>query len=224
MSFMGQIFYLKGVVMTHYAIIDAINREFDSNIQKMHSILNTLKKQLEVLESLNIQERLERLDSFLQKAEQASDLVEKLKVREELSQEENFILHKVAEVGLVEMPRYDCKLPQSDAVGEQMGEQIKKVKKRVPTWIHKYFAGLNPCNGTILVRFLELSEENTRPIKRYELENACKDVSNFTTNYHNMRNMLPSNHGKVFEESYGDITLWESVAEFVLDVYRKTKI
>lgn len=206
--------------MTH---IEAINRAFDSYVQEVYSMLNVLKKQLEMLESLNIQNRLGRLDSTLQKAEQTNDLAEKLKVIEELSQEKSFILDKIAETGLFELFRQITK-PIDTPLHGNADEQIKKVKKRVPTWIHKYFAGLNPCNGTILVRFLELSDKNTRPIKRYELEEACKDVSNFTTNYHNMRNMLPNNHGKVFEESYGDITLWEPVAEFVLDVYRKTKI
>lgn len=205
--------------MTH---IDAINRAFDSHTQEVYSILNALKKQLKMLESLNIQERLEKLDSVLQKAEQTSDLAEKLKVIEELSQEKSFILGKIAEIGFFKPFRQPE--PIGTTLHDNAEEQIKKVKKRVPTWIHKYFAGLNPCNGTILVRFLELSGENTRPIRRYELENACKDVSNFITNYHNMRNMLPNNHGKVFEESYGDITLWEPVADIVLESYNRAKL
>lgn len=205
--------------MTH---IEAINRAFDSYGNEAYSMLNALKKQLEVLESLNIQERLERLDSTLKKVDQTSDLAEKLKVIEELSQEKSFILGKIAETGLFELFRQITKPIDAPPHGDA-DEQIKKVKKRVPTWIHKYFAGLNPCNGTILVRFLELSDKNTHPIKRYELEEACKDVSNFTTNYHNMRNMLPNNHGKVFEESYGDITLWEPVADIVLESYNRAK-
>lgn len=199
---------------------DAINVAFDSLTKEVYSILSALKKQLEVLESLNIQERLDRVQ---QEAEQTSDLAEKLKIIGELSEEKEFIIGKIAQAGLFK-PFETIKPPVVNTLHDDTEEQIKKVKRRVPSWIHRYFAGLEPCNGTILVRFLELSEENTRPIRRYELENACKDVSNFVTNYHNMRNMLPANHGKVFEESYGNITLWEPVAEFVLDIYEKIKI
>lgn len=203
--------------------IEAINRDFETHTLQILSTLNVLKKQLEVLESLNLQERLTRIESSI---EQANDLSEKIKLIESLVQEKEFIKEALLEV---EQPMFDFCVQADDddlsagvpAVEEK--KQIKKVQKRVPTWIYKYFAGLKPCNGTILVRFLELSQQNTRSIKRYELEEACKDIANFTTNYHNMRNMLPTNHGKVFEESYGDITLWEPVAEIILEAYNRAK-
>ena len=43
--------------------IEAINRDFESCTLEMLSHINTLKKQLEVLESLKLQERLERIES-----------------------------------------------------------------------------------------------------------------------------------------------------------------
>lgn len=203
--------------------IEAINRDFETHTLQILSTLNVLKKQLEVLESLNLQERLTRIESSI---EQANDLSEKIKLIESLVQEKEFIKEALLEV---EQPMFDFCVQADDddlsagvpAVEEK--KQIKKVQKRVPTWIYKYFAGLKPCNGTILVRFLELSQQNTRSVKRYELEEACKDIANFLTNYHNMRNMLPTNHGKVFEESYGDITLWEPVAEIILEAYTRAK-
>lgn len=203
--------------------IEAINRDFETHTLQILSTLNVLKKQLEVLESLNLQERLARIESSI---EQANDLSEKIKLIESLVQEKEYIKEALLEV---EQPMFDFCVQADDddlsagvpAVEEK--KQIKKVQKRVPTWIYKYFAGLKPCNGTILVRFLELSQQNTRSVKRYELEEACKDIANFLTNYHNMRNMLPTNHGKVFEESYGDITLWEPVAEIILEAYTRAK-
>lgn len=203
--------------------IEAINRDFETHTLQILSTLNVLKKQLEVLESLNLQERLTRIESSI---EQANDLSEKIKLIESLVQEKEYIKEALLEV---EQPMFDFCVQADDddlsagvpAVEEK--KQIKKVQKRVPTWIYKYFAGLKPCNGTILVRFLELSQQNTRSVKRYELEEACKDIANFLTNYHNMRNMLPTNHGKVFEESYGDITLWEPVAEIILEAYTRAK-
>lgn len=203
--------------------IEAINRDFETHTLQILSTLNVLKKQLEVLESLNLQERLTRIESSI---EQANDLSEKIKLIESLVQEKEYIKEALLEV---EQPMFDFCVQADDddlsagvpAVEEK--KQIKKVQKRVPTWIYKYFAGLKPCNGTILVRFLELSQQNTRSVKRYELEEACKDIANFLTNYHNMRNMLPTNHGKVFEESYGDITLWEPVSEIILEVYNRAK-
>ncbi|MGX2984897.1 hypothetical protein ACWIWK_05460 [Helicobacter sp. 23-1048] len=203
--------------------IDAINRDFETHTLQMLSALTALKKQLEVLESLNLQEKITSLESRIA---QASDLTHKIKLIESLAQEKQSLKEMLAQV---EQPHFELSTQTNDDstnAGVPIVEekrQVKKVQKRVATWIHKYFAGLNPCNGTILVRFLELSAQNTRPVKRYELEESCKDVSNFITNYHNMRNMLPTNHGKVFEEEYGEITLWQPVADIVLEAYNRAR-
>ncbi len=203
--------------------IDAINRDFETHTLQMLSALSALKQQLKVLESLNLQEKITSLESRIA---QASDLTQKIKLIESLAQEKQSIKEILAQV---EQPHFEFGTQANDddtSAGVPIVEekrQVKKVQKRVATWIHRYFAGLNPCNGTILVRFLELSAQNTRPVKRYELEESCKDVSNFITNYHNMRNMLPTNHGKVFEEEYGEITLWQPVADIVLEAYNRVR-
>lgn len=202
--------------------IDAINRDFETHTLQMLSALSALKKQLEVLESLNLQEKITSLESRIA---QASDLTQKIKLIEYLAQEKQSIKEILAQVeqpDLIDIQGNDDDTGVGVPIVEEK-RQVKKVQKRVATWIHRYFAGLNPCNGTILVRFLELSAQNTRPVKRYELEESCKDVSNFITNYHNMRNMLPTNHGKVFEEEYGEITLWQPVADIVLEAYNRVR-
>ena len=203
--------------------IEAINRDFETHTLQMLSALTALKKQLEVLESLNLQEKITGLESRIA---QANDLTQKIKLIESLAKEKQSLKEMLAQV---EQPHFELSTQTNDDstnAGVPIVEekrQVKKVQKRVATWIHKYFAGLNPCNGTILVRFLELSAQNTRPVKRYELEESCKNVSNFITNYHNMRNMLPTNHGKVFEEEYGEITLWQPVADIVLEAYNRAR-
>lgn len=205
--------------------IEAINRDFESCTLEMLSHINTLKKQLEVLESLKLQERLERIES---KAKQINDLNEKIQFIELMAQEKEFIKDTLAEVEFFPFNTTNESVSHSgDLVHstpeQSIDEQVKRVAKRVPTWIHKYLVGLNPRNGTILMRFLELSAQNTRPVMRYELEEACKSVSNFATNYHNMRNMLPNNHGKVFEEINSEVTLWQPVANIVLEAYNRAR-
>lgn len=196
--------------------VEVINRDFENCVSQMIATLNALQRQSEALESLGIQERLNGVERF----KQVDDLAEKIRIIELLKEEKEFIKDALSEVDFP-LPYHTCRTTKGN--GNEFNEQITKVTKRVPTWFRKYFIGLNPCNGTILVRFLELSSENSRCVNRYELEEACKSVSNFTTNYHNMRNMLPNNHGKVFEEINGEITLWKPVAEIVLEAYSKAK-
>lgn len=196
---------------------DAINTDFERYISQMYFVLNTLNKHLEVLQSLNIQKRLDDLESKTQ----TSNLAEKMSVIDILAQEKEFIKEKLAEANFpLEYPFVPIK---TQTRIESADEQIQKVTKRVPTWFRKYFDKQEPCNGTILVRFLELSHQNTYPITKQQLEEACKDISNFTSNYHNMRNMLPNNHGKVFEEIGGKITLWQPVANVVIEAYNNAK-
>lgn len=38
-----------------------------------------------------------------------------------------------------------------------------------------------------------------------------------------MKNFGEKNHGKVFEENDGVITLWEPVQEFILELYKRFK-
>lgn len=196
---------------------DAINTDFDRYISQMYFVLNTLNKHLEVLQSLNIQKRLDDLESKTQ----ISNLAEKISVIDILAQEKEFIKEKLAEANFP--LGYPFAPIKAQTQIESADGQIQKVTKRVPTWFRKYFDKQKPCNGTILVRFLELSHQNTYPIKKQQLEEACKDILNFTSNYHNMRNMLPNNHGKVFEEIGGKITLWQPVANIVIEAYNNAK-
>ena len=195
--------------------IEAITRDFEDCISQMVSGINKLQTQCEVLESLDLQGRLNKVERF----KQIDDLSEKIKIIELLKKEEEFIKEALSRVGFpLGYPFIEKSISQ-----ESTDEQISKVTKRIPTWFRKYFNGLAPYNGTILVKFLELSNENTRPIKRYDLEQACRYTPNFTNNYNNMRNMSSNNHGKVFEEANGEVTLWQPVANIVLEAYNKAK-
>jgi hypothetical protein len=39
-----------------------------------------------------------------------------------------------------------------------------------------------------------------------------------------MKNFGEKNHGKVFEERDGYVTLWEPVKDFILNLYNKNKV
>jgi hypothetical protein len=96
--------------------------------------------------------------------------------------------------------------------------EIEKVKRRVPRW----FKNPNQYNSTILYCFLELSEFNSQ-ITIQMLRDKCNALSDFDGNYNQMKNFGEKNHGKVFEESNGIITLWEPVKENIMELYKKTK-
>ena len=97
--------------------------------------------------------------------------------------------------------------------------EIKKVKRRVPRW----FKNPSQYNSTILNCFLELSEQNSQ-ITLQMLRNKCHVMNDFDGNYNQMKNFGEKNHGKVFEESNGIITLWEPVKEFILELSKKHKV
>ena len=97
--------------------------------------------------------------------------------------------------------------------------EIEKVKRKVPRW----FKNQSQYNSTILNCFLELSEQNSQ-ITVQMLRNKCHILNDFAGNYNQMKNFGEKNHGKVFEESNGTITLWEPVEEFILELYKKQKV
>ncbi len=94
--------------------------------------------------------------------------------------------------------------------------EIQKVKNRVLRWIK------NPdqYNAKILNTFMALSNNNQHPIPVSTLEkHSGLNYSKFITNYNQMKIIAERNHGKVFEEKDGEVTLWEPVAEFIMDLY-----
>ncbi|MGX2984454.1 hypothetical protein ACWIWK_03125 [Helicobacter sp. 23-1048] len=117
-------------------------------------------------------------------------------------------------------------------------KEMENVAEFVRILFHWYFTGKRGFRETILVQFLELSSLNTRPVKRYELEEACKETKeDFISNYDDMCNMSRSSRfdsferpfsllirqAKVFEEVNEEVMLWQPVADIVLEAYNKAK-
>ncbi len=100
----------------------------------------------------------------------------------------------------------------------EVATEIKKVQRRIPKW----FKNPSQYNSTILNGFLELSEKETQ-VTTQMLRNKCHIISDFDGNYNQMKNFGEKNHGKVFEERDGIITLWEPVEKFILELYLQQK-
>jgi pterin-4a-carbinolamine dehydratase len=101
-------------------------------------------------------------------------------------------------------------------------ENEPKCVRRVPAWARKP----NQYNHRIIKAFFQL--ENERGVVRLrELEQRCHDlehhpevyVPTFSSNFAQMKFDEGNSHGKIFEESYGTVTLWEK-AKAVLDEHK----
>ncbi len=101
-------------------------------------------------------------------------------------------------------------------------DEVNKIKKRVPKWLRKP----TQFNSKILNTFMKLSNNNSYPISISSLRNHLDtlDRSKFITNYSQMKIIAERNHAKVFEEINGEITLWEPVADFIVDLFEEQKI
>ena len=109
----------------------------------------------------------------------------------------------------------------SDLKTDLEGQEIKRVKRRVPKWMSRP----NQINSIILRLFLKLSNKNEKPVSLNLLEeNFRKEnpglASKFKTNYSQMKKITPNNHAKVFEEkNNSEIKLWEPVKEIIISLY-----
>ena len=97
--------------------------------------------------------------------------------------------------------------------------EIAKVRRRVPRW----FKNPSQYNSTILNAFLELYDQQNQ-VAVQMLRNKCQTVNDFEGNYNQMKNFGEKNHGKVFEETNGIVTLWKPVKEFILELYKSQKV
>lgn len=97
-------------------------------------------------------------------------------------------------------------------------DEVNKVMRRLPRW----FKNPSQYNSTILYGYLKLSEKNPK-ISLHALRTECKTINDFDGNYNQMKNFGEKNHGKVFEESDGYVTLWEPVKDFILKLYNESK-
>lgn len=97
-----------------------------------------------------------------------------------------------------------------------IAQEVKKVKRRLPRW----FRNSNQNNSQILFNYLNLYEIN-KNITQEILREKCDAVQDFYGNYNQMKNFGEKNHGKVFEEKHGVITLWEPVKDLILSLYHE---
>ncbi len=100
----------------------------------------------------------------------------------------------------------------------QESDEVQKVHRKVPRWLN------NPSqyNYKILTTFMTLSNKNTTPISVSLLEKHSNIEDNkFTSHFNQMKIISEKNHAKVFDEMYGEVNLWEPIAEFIIDLYKK---
>ena len=97
---------------------------------------------------------------------------------------------------------------------DEITPELNKVHRRVPKW----FRNPSQNNSKILLCFLELSAQEPNVTTRL-LRSKCYDVKDFDGNFNQMKNFGDKNHGKVFEEKNGVVTLWEPVSNFIIDQY-----
>ena len=100
----------------------------------------------------------------------------------------------------------------------QESEEIKKVHRKVPRWLN------NPSqyNYKILTTFMQLSNNNSIPISISLLEKHSNIENNkFISHFNQMKIISEKNHAKVFDESYGEVKLWEPVADFIVKLYKQ---
>lgn len=104
----------------------------------------------------------------------------------------------------------------------EIQQEVKKVRQRILE--NRWFDKPNQINTKILVRFMNLSNKNEKPIHIDELKNACVDIRDFYGNFASMKTEARNNNanGKFFEEySKNMISLWQPVADFICEEYDK---
>lgn len=97
--------------------------------------------------------------------------------------------------------------------------EVEKVTRRLPKW----FRNQSQNNSIILITFLNLSKKNEN-VHIQQLKDECHLIKDFYANYNQMKNFGEKNHGKVFEEKDGIITLWEPVKDLILRLYNENCI
>lgn len=95
-------------------------------------------------------------------------------------------------------------------------QEVKKVLGRLQKW----FRNPRQYNSTILFSYLRLAEVSQK-VSVEDLKNECGAINDFYGNYNQMKNFGEKNHGKVFEERDGYVTLWEPVKETILKMYKE---
>lgn len=88
--------------------------------------------------------------------------------------------------------------------------EIQRIQTRVPRW----FNNPTQINSRILIEYLSMSNCDDEYITVNELRERCK-IKTFDSNFTQMKSFGDRNHGKVFDEKDGKVTLWSPVKDFI---------
>jgi hypothetical protein len=156
----------------------------------------------------------EKLNSILDNAKKAYK--ESVIIDNEVLQ--NSLICIISEAKIL-IDNYDLEntkvLSKGDKVISEASE-IKKIKRKIPIWLDRP----HQINHKILTTFMRLSENNKFSIPISTLEKNL-EIDDFKSNYNQMKTISERNHGKVFQEQNGEITLWQPIADFIIDEYLK---
>jgi len=94
--------------------------------------------------------------------------------------------------------------------------ELIKIHKKVPIWFKKPYQK----NSQILIKFLKLKERKN-VVTFFELENSCKNITNFRSSYQAMKAISDRNNAKVFEETGHIVKLWNPAKDFIENEYKK---
>lgn len=104
----------------------------------------------------------------------------------------------------------------------EIDDEIQKVKRRIPGWINKP----HQVNSRILKLYMDLTNNGQTGLfldmfkDEFETLYPEEEFGVFDTNYNQMKNFGPKNHGKVFsEDDEKTVTLWAPVKDFVVACY-----
>lgn len=97
-----------------------------------------------------------------------------------------------------------------DNDGGQEDSEIKKVARRLKLWARRP----KQINARILKAFLYLEKKNGNVTEEC-LSQLFEPEDNFSSNFQQMKIIADRNHGKVFDVSGGQVSIWPPVSDYV---------
>ena len=120
-------------------------------------------------------------------------------------------------------PARGLQIEENNHVVSQEAKEVAKVKNRLQRWAN------NPkqINSQILTAYLQLQQSGISSIREKQLKDQYVklggDEARFYKNYPQMKSISERNHGKVFDENNGVISIWARVEDLV-DTFFKAVI
>lgn len=94
--------------------------------------------------------------------------------------------------------------------------EIEKIKRKIPLWIKNQ----NQNNYKILKTFMNLSNNNKHTVSTRLLEiHSNLEPKVFLSNYNILKTISQKNHGKIFTENEGQISLWKPIETIVISYF-----